>query len=395
MNELSDVAWPRLWSGYEGITTYTEGINAQKYADTGEQWCTFQNFSGKEIASISMAIEAGTECGSIDLSIQDFDGTSIVLQEGGMPDGVAITNSLISGVTGIGGSTEWVTFTYTGTGPTPVGMYAIVVDPTASAGAYSFRPRYSGDWINGANWETNMTARQIGREWIHDGVDWDNDCTVGPVPLVITYKDGTYASTMNNPPFSTLDVTFNTNLGGGKSGSDVCSGVIFKAPYDLTLDSIGMKISTVDPYQGYEIVLIESATDTVLYRRVSMAWVYGNSNGLGHFGMDGITLSAGSYYRIYAVNPVGDLKDVAAESLTVPNTAYLAQMGIEVGDFRHCYADDPPSEGGTGTWTDSADTEIGIVQLRAKMDISSLSSGGSAVTSIRFNRAGQSGGTAF
>lgn len=369
MASKSTVTWPQLWRGYQGANIWTELVSSQKYADTGEMWSSPQNFDGKEIESISMVISAGTECGDISFSIQGSD-TSDTINVAGFPDGTAIPNSSLTGITGIGGTAGWVTFTYTGTGPSPRGLNWIVVDPTASAGAYSFRPVYASDWAT----NTTHITRGSGREQIHDGVDWANGTSVGPCPMVIKFKDGTYNSNtlLTNPPISTEDVTFNNNH---PSNFNQCSGALFRSPYDMTLESVYVKPGYYASYGFGELVLIDAATDTVLGRSATPA----SQNSPGAYwkllSVGNVSLTAGDSYRLYVVNPRNSVDSYSIESVDMGSTDF-AQLGLTLGDMNYCYADHPPSEGGVGTWTDSADTEVPIIMLKGSMDIAALSSGG-------------------
>lgn len=329
-------------------------------------------FDGDELDQVEIALHGATQADTIDLTIEGCDSTHDTYNVSGMPDGTAITNGSAS-VSNKGGTSEWVTWQFGETGPTPSGPHWIVLAPSSS-GAFDIQTRTAYDW--GLN---DHFCDLVSFERLYTTA-WSGNITTGPTPLRVKKKDGTYLKNvqMGHPPVSSVSETFNARA---VSGTNVL-GVKFTAPYAMELLGVSKTPYYISAYIAGEMVLVDSSD--VELARVFPAECYNWPSNYTNFTpfANSVTLTAGGVYRIYLKNPAEDANKVGFQTVTIASGDYT-KFFLNSGDWEYTYADNPPSEGGSGTWTDVA-TEIPFLTLIARQDLSELGTGsGIIMPSVR------------
>lgn len=370
MSAESQVMWPSMNVMSSSITSPTEGTNAQKQCNAaGEQFGILVNFDGvTSIESISIALGAGTAATTIDLEIQGVDATSNSNNVSGMPDGTAITNGTAS-VSSKGGTAEWVTWTF-GTAPTPAaGPHWLVLKP--SGGSFNILIPYNQDWIASSTFQASMALERLYT------TAWSGAVSLGPAPVRIKSTGGEYLFTGRPWYYVTGPESYNTRTATGTA----CVGMKFTAPFDMEVSHIGFNLS-LGAFHYSEIVLVDSS-DNELGRggvSYSQSSIYGVLAGVGK-----VTLTAGSTYRAYLCKPDQTANASSIYTITLASSSDMAFLNLASGEFCYTTAADPPSEGGSGTWTDTV-TEIPLGYiLGTTQDLGALSGGGGSCSEIAFS----------
>lgn len=368
----SVIHWPSGLVGFNNTTTWTEGGHSQLTMNAAGEKVGIPVWfpGGKEIEEIEVALDAGTQADTLDLQIQGANTTHDTVNVTGFPDGTAITNGTADQLANKGGSNEVVTFTWTGTGPSPNGLHWIVIIP-ASAGAFSVEMRYCQDW--GA-FQNLRNYSYLGKQYLYDNVDWNNPASVGSPVLRIKYTDGTYETMHMCSPFTTIEQT--ANYRANSSGNAV--GVKFTAPFDMELLGVRMAFSANDAYLMSETVLVNTSDTELARTKGPVYYIAGGYPQVCWFESGPISLTQGTTYRIYTINPAQDTNAADLVTMTIA-AGEEAFVGLASGDFIYTTANDPPSEGGVGTWTDTT-LEIPFVTLICKQDPNDLASGGGGGT---------------
>lgn len=353
----SIIHWPAPLSNNFNLSTVGELSSAQATMNAaGEKFAFLVNFDGSAIESISIPLVAGTAATTIDLEIQAPDTTANSNDVSAMPDGTAITNGSAS-VSSKGGASEWVTWTF-GTSPTPSGLHWVVVIP--SGGSFDVKIALNQDWAQGTTREFQFAQQRLYT------TAWSGGVSVGVAILRVKKTSGDYLYT-GRPPFSTTGGdTFNSRSYNGTS----VIGAKFTAPFDMDVCAIGIS-GTMGVFHYVEVVLVDS-TDTELARSgfsSEMFPTYGPTVGISQ-----TSITEGSAYRVYLVSPTGATHGCRLNTVTITSGDY-DKLNLASGDWEYTTASDPPSEGGVGTWTDTA-TEIPLMYLMGLQNPADLAGGG-------------------
>lgn len=333
--------WPLGLIGSNQIASWSEGTHAQKTIDAaGEKFAILLPFDGSELDQISVVVTAGTAADTITLTIEAPNTTHDTRYVTGLPDGTAIANSTTT-VSNKGGASEWITFTFGSTGPSPSGYHWVVFTPS-SAGAFSIKFRHNSDWQD----EGTIFGRQLA-ERLYDNVDWENGVTLGPTPMRVKKKDGTYLAMamIGHPPFSNVAETINVK---SVANNDV-HGVKFIAPYNMEILGVYVGSASEATYATYDVVLIDSSNTEIARGEISSYWGTGGRGKVVIF-PGNVSLTKGETYRIYLVNTANDVNNITVVTIT----ANYSLINLSSGEFMYTTANHPPSEGGTGTWTDTS-----------------------------------------
>jgi hypothetical protein len=354
--------------GYS-LTAYSEGTSSQMQMNaSGEKFGWLQNFDGDAIESISIAVAAGADATTLTLTIEGQDTVPNTRYESAMPDGTAITNGTAT-VSNKGGTAEWVTFTFS-TPPTPTGLHWIVLAP--SGGSFDILLPYTSDWSAGSTIHKSFANQKLYT------TSWSGGASLGPTPIRIKKTSGEYLVNPGRPFFST---TAAETVSEHQPDGTTCVGVKFVAPYDMTIVGVAMnKVSSNFHYT--EHVLVDSSDNELGRGGSSSSIISGNGE---FFGIGKVDLTGGETYRFYLTNP-NDLAQSAYINAVNISSGDYDLINLSAGDWEYTEADDPPAEGGSGTWTDTA-TRLPIAYLVGAQDLSALSGGGggSAGMTANFN----------
>ena len=365
----SYIEWPHILAFNQTLTTWSESNNPQKEMSVaGEKLASLMYFDGSELDYIEIGLDAETQADNLELTIQLPDATDDTVNVTGFPDGTAITSSTVS-VSNVGGVKEWVRFTFGATGPSPSGWHWVVLRPT-SAGAFNITPMGIGDWG-----DTEGSRNISGYEKQYDGIDWNNGISVGHNPVRVKTKAGAFVQTIARAysPFFSATETANARAASGTT----CVGVKFTAPYDMTLAGVKASLTGLGPYISVEAVLInDSGTELARTLFASYYW-YSNAR-LGSYFETPISLTGGNSYRLYLRNKAGGADSLNLLTMTLAAAADWALIDMTNGDFMYTTADNPPAEGGSGTWTDTT-LEFPFMSLLAFEDVDTLAGGGGPV----------------
>jgi hypothetical protein len=361
------IQWPIGMAFAFSSGALTESTHPQMQMNaSGEKFGWLQNFDGDAIESISIALAAGTDATTLTLTIEGQDTTANTSNVSGMPDGTAITNGTAT-VSNKGGTAEWVTFTF-GTAPTPTGLHWIVLAP--SGGSFDILLPYNGDWsVNGTVHKSFAMAR------LHTTI-WSGGVNIGQNPIRIKKTSGDYLVNAGRPFFSTTaGETASTHQPDGTT----CVGVKFVAPYDMTIVGVVMhRQNSVHHYT--EHVLVDSSDNEL--GRGGNSYSITASNG-DFLGIGKVDLTGGETYRFYLTNP-NDLAQSGFISAVNISSGDYDLINLSAGDWEYTEADDPPAEGGSGTWTDTA-TRLPLAYLVGSQDLSALSGGGAGSAGMTAN----------
>jgi hypothetical protein len=374
MSSLSRIYWPAPFSGCSNSSSWNENTHSQLQLNAaGEKFGMLVPFDGSELDYVEVALGAGTQADTIQLTIEDYveADTSNV---GGMPDGTAIANSTIS-VSNKGGSNEVVRWTFGATGPSPIG-YKWLVFEASSAGVFNVLFKYTADWaVNTSFAGANSGVRLYTTAW--SGV-----VTVGTPIMRIKQKDGAFVRSVPFifPPLTDIECTFNSvhaarydNLGGAK----------FTAPF--TGQAIGgtAAITGQDAYIVYKAFLLDASDNILAESDIGYHW--GLTNRFTEFVFEvPAAVTAGDTYRLVFHNPLGVLDSNRLQIITVdvPSGTY-EMFGLVENEIVYTNATDPVCIGGVGAWTDNS-LVMPIMQL---VGLEDFSAGGGATGTIGWGEA--------
>lgn len=366
----SRIQWPVGLAGVSVLTGHTEGTHTQKTLNAaGEEFGILLPFDGSELDYIEIAFGAGTAATNVYFEIMTLnttqDSAAVTAMWGSTGSAVVTNGSADCG--SVGGSAAWVRGTFGATGPSPSGYHWLVIRP--SGGAFNILPRYNGDHIDQ---ETGSEARHDGLEKLKTAGPVYAAVSVGPTPVRIKRKDGTFCDfcSYTQPFYSSVAETVNAR----STSTTAARGVKFVAPYDMELTgvSIGITSSTASSY--YTVKLVNSS-DTVLATSQHSSLWDGSAQIVVSFGA-GVTLTQGSTYRIYIQNGTEAADSVSIATVTITSGDYVL-LNLASGDF--CYTNCTLSGGVPGTWTDTA-TEIPLMFLIGKQDLDALAGAGAVGT---------------
>jgi hypothetical protein len=170
-------------------------------------------------------------------------------------------------------------------------------------------------------------------------------------------------------PFSDKDQTINARSHSGTT----CAGVKFIAPYDMKLAGLKLSMTAMAAYLGCEVVVVDDSDTEVARSRGPFYYWISNFHQL--LLLDEVApLTKGSTYRVYLRNPGEDANTFDFLTVSI-NAGDEAHVGLSSGEFIYTTADDPPAEGGSGTWTDTT-LEIPLIALVGEQDLGELGGGG-------------------
>lgn len=329
-------------------STYVESLNAGRDLASGERGAFLVRLDGSEIDEVHLTVGAGTAAAGLNCYILGINKTQDTTNVTALPD-----DSNILSTTGKlynkGGSAETLRFSFSSPKPSITGYAWVVIEPTGTASP-NIRIPYTADW---KNLQTAGTLRNGSHNYyIHDGLDWGNVNTLGPAPMRIKKTDGSYYEELclEAPPINTTDHTINYR----SNTTTNAIGCRFTAPFSANLLGVSWGMRSQDPAGLFETVLIDTSNN-VLARTDGPAHYWGNRS--AHLVVDfktGYTLTKGTDYRIYMSNPFEDADNVLLTTVTLTGENEKAYFGLSGNEMIYTSANDPPSEGGAGSWTDTS-----------------------------------------
>jgi hypothetical protein len=370
MSRDSRVYWPAQLSGMSGTSTQNELAHASMTMDAaGEKFGILVPFDGSELDFIELALVAGTQADTIELTIQDYENVDTV-NVGGFPDGTAIANSTVS-VSNKGGASEIVRWTFGATGPSPQGHLWIVIAPS-SAGAFNVKLSNNWDWgIQGA-----LPAGSNSGVRLYTTA-WSGGVSIGSPIVRVQKKDGSWlrSPSMVFPPFTNIESTFNFRI---VQNSNV-AGAKFLGPFTGTAIGAVIYLFGVDPFGTYNVLLVDGS-DNILAEGVK-GYYWGASNRTTEIIFpEPASITAGETYRLLVYNPLLDTNRIMIQTVSAPAGTY-EMLQMDPNETVYTNATDPPCLGGVGTYTDT-NLEIPMMQLVGLMDLSAPAVGASGTIGI-------------
>lgn len=334
---------------------------------------------GSSIKTLDILVMAGSQAGTLHAEIQGVSATPDVANVSGLPDGIAITNGVAGTAAVTGAVAEKLTLTWA-TAPTPVGLHWLVLEGS-SGGTVDIELAYVGDWVS-----RNMYYARPYKQVNHDGVDWNNEITVGKVNGTLFDESGNSLLFFNDQSPPVINDLAQIGVVIGADNKETL-GVKFTAKAGYTnLLGINWWQNTLGVDMNYQMK-IATAAGTVIASSSIFNEQHASSTGRQFTTKfdSPVTLTPGETYRVFLMNPNDTTDDVGTYYLQLNAASDLAKyFRMDSGEFELTQATDPPEYGaaGVGAWTDHTD-RIPLWSLMFVEDLEAIAAsggGGSGIT---------------
>lgn len=363
MKAKSTIVWPDTMC-FQGIATWAEQSSAARNPNaSGERAAMLVQMDGSEIDQVEAHVLAGTAASGINcyfLGVAGGDTQNVTA----LPDDNNIIGST-GKVFNKGGSAETLIFSFSSPKPAPTGANWLVFEPTG--GTFDIVFPYTEDWKNSDG--TSVFRDGAHKHCLYDNIDWNNVNTGGPGCLRIKKSDASYYTRIayNFPPINLTDHTISN--ADRAENTDVI-GAKFIAPFNGDLRAIRWKVNNMSTYLLAETVLIDSSNN-VLQRGLGPAYYWDRNSTPLVYLPTGWVLTKGDTYRVYLSNPTENTDFVDLFTVTLTGENEKDYFGLSGNELIFTSATDPPSEGGTGSWTDSS-LKLPFFNLYFEMDPADL-----------------------